>query len=215
MGLGWKVYTADGLRVIHHGGESAGHQSFLGFDRDRGVGVLLLADSRADEALDQVALYLLTGNVPLPDFSHPREILLAAEVLETYVGKYRIDGENFVGIDVRDGRLLYTETTTAGKLVRETTIYASSESDFYFTDIPVTLVFDRPDPETGKSAPGVTLLLSDDQTFRALPRPIATRSGSQRLAGRRPGFCSIRTLCRMGQPTSGLPERSCGAAAAG
>jgi hypothetical protein len=168
MGLGWKVYTADGLRVIHHGGESAGHQSFLGFDRDRGVGVLLLADSRADDALDQVALYLLTGNVPLPDFSHPREILLAPEVLETYVGKYRIDGENFVGIDVRDGRLLYTETTTAGKLVRETTIYASSESDFYFTDIPVTLVFDRPDPETGKSAPGVTLLLSDDQTFRAL-----------------------------------------------
>ena len=59
------------------------------------------------------------------------------------------------------------ETTAAGKVVRETTIYASSLTDFYFTDIPVTLVFERPDPETGGSALGLTLLLPDDQTFQA------------------------------------------------
>jgi hypothetical protein len=163
--------------VIHHGGESAGHQSFLGFDRDRGVGVLLLADSRADDALDQVALYLLIGTVPLPDFSHPKEIFLAPDMLETYAGKYRIDGENFVGIDVRDGRLLYTETTTAGKLVRETTIYASSETDFYFTG-------HCRDPRLRPARPGDRRVRTRNDPPPVRPPdvpgaagPIATRSG--------------------------------------
>jgi CubicO group peptidase (beta-lactamase class C family) len=141
MGLGWKIHQEGARRIVHHGGESAGHQAFVGYDPGSGVGVVLLADSRSADDLDRVALHLLDPRIPLPDFSRPPETTVAPEVLASYAGRYAAEGDNLIEIGVREGRLLYTEWTPGGDLVRETTVPASSDTEFFFLEIPATLEF--------------------------------------------------------------------------
>lgn len=138
-GLGWKLHRRGDRRVVHHGGQSAGHQSFVGFDRSRGVGVVLLADSKADDGLERVALQLLAPEVPLPDFSRPRAVALPEETLRAWVGSYRLEGGNSVDLVLGDGRLTYVERTPDGDLVRETELLARSATELFLADLPVDI----------------------------------------------------------------------------
>lgn len=167
MGLGWKIHENGDRRIVHHGGESAGHQAFLGYDPAAGVGVVLLADSRSRDDLDRVALHLLDPRIPLPDFSLPPETSVASDVLASYAGIYAAEGDNSIEIGARDGRLLYTERTPAGDLVRETTVPASSDTKFFFLEIPATLEF-LPGESDG-SGPVLVLRIQGDVVLR-VPR---------------------------------------------
>lgn len=136
-GLGWKLHRRGERVLVHHGGQSAGHQSFVGFDPARGVGVVLLADSKADDGLDRVALHLLAPEVPLPDFSRPRAVELPEETLRAWAGSYQLDDGNSIDLVLADGGLTYVERTPAGKLVRETEFLARSARQFFLADVPV------------------------------------------------------------------------------
>lgn len=172
MGLGWKIHEDGERRIVHHGGESAGHQAFMGYDPAAGVGVVLLADSRSRDDLDRVALHLLDPRIPLPDFSHPPEATVAPEVLASYAGRYVVEGDNPIEIGTRDGRLLFIERTPEGELVRETTVRASSDTEFYFLEIPATLAFVPGD--AGGSGPVLVLRIRGDVVLRA-PREALSR----------------------------------------
>jgi CubicO group peptidase (beta-lactamase class C family) len=82
---------ADG--TYRHAGGKEGYRSGLAFDPSRGVGAVVLANTRTyeDEPMD-IALHLVTGE-PLPSpsvapASKPR-VFLATERLESLVGTYR------------------------------------------------------------------------------------------------------------------------------
>ncbi len=43
VGLAWNIHSEAGLRTIWQGGATGGSQAFIGFDPDRGIGVVVLA----------------------------------------------------------------------------------------------------------------------------------------------------------------------------
>ena len=163
--LGWQVHEDGELVVYHHGGDGNGYQGFIGLRLDNGVAVVLLSNSSADDALQNIALHLLDPNVSLPTFDHPSAIALDQQILQGYAGRHSIvddpDG-NTIKLQVEDGRLLYVERQSDDTLVRRSPLYAEDERNFVLREIPVRLSFSDGTPES-------PLLAVGDQRFKLRP----------------------------------------------
>ena len=142
--LGWQVHEDGELVVYHHGGDGNGYQGFIGLRPDNGGAVVLLSNSSADDALQDIALHLLDPRVPLPSFDHPSAIALDPQLLEAYAGRYVIaddpDG-NTIDLQVEDGRLVWIERGPTGELVRRSRLYAEDDRHLVLREIPVRLSF--------------------------------------------------------------------------
>lgn len=157
--LGWKRHREDGLEVFHHGGDGNGYQAFMAFRPSNGTGVVLLTNSSADDALQQVAHHLLDPGVPLPDFDGAPALLLTPQQLAPYAGRYRILGDaNTVELTVADDGLHYIERDGEGELVRESRLFALSPDRFELREIPVTVAFEGPDRATLKAGEQVFVM---------------------------------------------------------
>jgi len=66
IGLGWVLTREGGQEVVWHNGQTGGYSSFLGFDKEAGVGIAVLANLPIGEVLTQRALAFLT------DLGEPR-----------------------------------------------------------------------------------------------------------------------------------------------
>jgi CubicO group peptidase (beta-lactamase class C family) len=141
--LGWKRHVQGELEVFHHGGDGNGYQAFVAFRPATRTGVVLLANSSSDDALQQVALHLMDPNLPLPSFDHAPALLLSREQLTPRVGRYRIVGDvNTIELRLDDDGLRYIETDSAGEQVRDSRLFALAPDRFELREIPVTLRFD-------------------------------------------------------------------------
>lgn len=63
VGLTWMIRAVADRRLVWHEGGAGGHRVFLGFDPDRGVGVVVLADSGS--GLNDLGFHLLDPRLPL------------------------------------------------------------------------------------------------------------------------------------------------------
>lgn len=61
MGLGWLRTTGPGGTAVWHNGGTGGYRTFLGFNPETGVGVVLLSNSGGLDAVDSVGLEHLIG----------------------------------------------------------------------------------------------------------------------------------------------------------
>lgn len=163
--LGWKLHLDGDLQVFHHGGDGNGYQAFMGFRQDNGVGVVLLSNSSADDALQRIALHLLDPRIDLPRFDHPPAIALDTRKLRRHVGHYRIDHDdgNTIELTLDDEGLVYVERTGAGKQVRRSRLHADSATRMHLREVPVTLEFPTEDAPTRR-----IVLRFQDQRFTLL-----------------------------------------------
>lgn len=153
IGFGWKLHNTNNMKIFSHGGQGSDYQIFAGFNKAKGVGVVLMTNSISDDHLKQIAIHILSlGEVPLPNFKNPKEVDVNIEYLKQYVGRYEPvkKGENIVEISVKQGKLFYIETSNKGKVIRRTHIYAKNEKEFFFKEIPVTMTFEV-NEDSGKS----------------------------------------------------------------
>lgn len=114
--LGWQVHDDGTRRIFHHSGDANGYQVFIGFRRDTQTGVVLLANSSAEDGLQQIALHLLDDSVPLPVFTADGEAAPAAG-LDRYAGAYVVEGDdsgNGISILATADGLVYVETGPDG-----------------------------------------------------------------------------------------------------
>lgn len=74
VALGWHILPIPGGEIVWHNGGTGGFRSFVGFDRARRVGVVVLVDTASPVGGDDIALHLLAG-APL---SKPKPVRLAA-----------------------------------------------------------------------------------------------------------------------------------------
>ncbi|MBW8860036.1 MAG: beta-lactamase family protein, partial [Caulobacter sp.] len=94
VALGWHVSPrpedkgGPGGEIVWHNGATGGFHSFVGFDKTRGVGVVVLVNTASDVGGDDIAMHLLAG-APLSKPAH-QEIPVAASILERYVGQYQM-----------------------------------------------------------------------------------------------------------------------------
>lgn len=87
IGLGWQIRSVGNARIVWKDGGTAGFQTFIGFDPERGVGAVVLSNTAIE--VDDLGLHLIDPNVPLET---PPPIPLRADVpepvLRDYVGEY-------------------------------------------------------------------------------------------------------------------------------
>lgn len=133
IGLNWMMRKAGDQTIIMHGGATAGYQTHIAFDPDRGVGVVLLTN--AAEFDDDVGLDLLRrGAGPAR-----REVAVSAGVLGRYAGVYKTDSGPSVVVRLEDEGHL---TVQMPQNVRFR-MYAESDSTFFLKRAPWGVRFTR------------------------------------------------------------------------
>ena len=133
IGLGWHI-TPDGVRW--HNGQTGGFHSYVAFDPEAGVGVVVLSNTATPlgDALGQALVLMLQGKpytVPLPT-----TVKLPEETVAKYVGTYKMSSDFVISISRDDDRLFAQATGWPGFR-----LYASSETEFYLRVVEARISF--------------------------------------------------------------------------
>ena len=130
IGLGWNLpQSGDGIH--YHGGGNLGYSSFLAWDSERKIGVVVLMNVYAGPK--EYLGYSLLRGLPKPFPVDP-------QVLAAYAGRYQLDGFD-VTIRVEGARiyLWVPSSNEEGELI------AISESQFYLEEYHAEITFYRND----------------------------------------------------------------------
>ena len=141
MALGWHATTTTTGEIVWHSGATVGSLSFLGFDRQRGCGVVVLNNTR--EAGDESLGWRLlspggSGSTRQLDPSHK----LGAKALERFVGRYGLASGSILAV-TREADRLFAQLILGGRAhsrpVRE--IFPLSPTRFGWGDASVEVTF--------------------------------------------------------------------------
>jgi CubicO group peptidase (beta-lactamase class C family) len=134
MGLGWFRTNFVGTEITGHNGSTSGFRAYVGLDLAARRGVVVLANSIADAAIDNLGNHLLVPAIPLFVPSPPAErkrIQVDIQLLDQYVGTYkRKDNERDLVRFYREGEQLYVSNR-----VQSMRLYAESEKSFFTEDL--------------------------------------------------------------------------------
>jgi len=122
---------------VWHNGGTGGYHSFIGFDKSKRLGVVVLSNSNND--IDDIGLHLLESKYELVKYAPPsarKAIKLDPKIFDAYVGQYELV-PNFIITITRDGDRFYAEATGQGKAE----LFAASETDFFLTLVDAQLTF--------------------------------------------------------------------------
>lgn len=139
IALGWNILRNNNAEIAWKNGSVGGFRAFIGFDRSSRRGVIALANAQTGNGVDDIGLHLLDATLPI-DTHIPRahkEIVLAADVLERYVGRYRFSETDVIEI-VRDGSQLFC-FLGPDKLP----LFPESDRDFFLKVADIQLTFDN------------------------------------------------------------------------
>ena len=140
MGLGWHIRSTPDGQIVWHNGGTGGYRSFIGFDpaRERGVVVLTNASSSSDD----IGFHLIEPRLPLQAPALPqgnrKEITLAPEVLDRYIGEYQL-APTFSIVITREANALFAQATNQPRFP----IFAEKEDDFFLKVVNAQLRFTK------------------------------------------------------------------------
>ena len=140
VGLGWIIQNKFDTEIVWHNGGTGGYHSFIGFDKKKRRGVVVLSNSTND--IDDIGLHLLESQYPLAKIETPKErkaIKLDPKIFDAYVGEYQLTPA-FILTFSREGDKFFTQATGQQKLE----LFAQTETDFFIevVDAQVTFVKD-------------------------------------------------------------------------
>lgn len=139
IALGWHKIPSFGEEVVWHNGQTGGYHSFIGFDKKRGVGVVVLANAALD--IDDIGRHLLDRRYPLNTVSPKKErktIQVDSKVLDSYVGEYELLPTFVISITKEENRLMLQAT---GQPKFE--IFAETEAKFFLKVVDAQVTFVR------------------------------------------------------------------------
>ncbi|KQN00347.1 serine hydrolase [Sphingomonas sp. Leaf25] len=112
MATGWTVAKTPTGPVVTHGGATGGYLANIAFDPLRRRGVVVLANTRAEPGVDDIATHILTGSPlaavpppPKPSAMRPA-IRLAPDDLDRFVGRYRLPPDQVITVFRSGDRLM-------------------------------------------------------------------------------------------------------------
>jgi serine-type D-Ala-D-Ala carboxypeptidase/endopeptidase len=115
IGLGW-LLPKHAVGIVKHNGQSMGYNSFLAWDPQRKIGLVVLTNAHV--SIDDVAPQLMRGL--------PKPFPVDPQVLATYAGRYQDSDGVILTIRV-DGSRIFVQTPQG----QEYELFASSENQFY------------------------------------------------------------------------------------
>ena len=141
IALGWHKLAINEGEICWHNGQTGGFHSFVGFDKEGGVGVVVLANTAAD--IDDIGLHLLNRQIPLRKVEPKKTrtaIQVDAKILDGHVGNFEL-APTFVIAITREGDHLMLQATGQPKLE----LFAESEKEFFLkaVDAQITFVQDK------------------------------------------------------------------------
>lgn len=131
MGLAWMPRTSDGRTLLGHAGGTAGFSTFIAFDPDARVGVVVLTNSGDFDYADYIGRALL-------DPQRRTEVSLSPEERQAYIGTYRLREDLDLRVSEEAGRL-YGQLTNQPKLP----LYAEAPDRLFFRHVDAQLHFTR------------------------------------------------------------------------
>lgn len=134
---GWDVRQDDGVTVMSHGGGINGFATMIIRVPDEKLLVVTLSNvlpSQAGKVANELARLARGKDVEIP--KPKKEITLAPEILDRYVGKYELRPDFILEV-TREGGQLVTQATGQGKLP----VFAESETRFFPKAIDATITF--------------------------------------------------------------------------
>jgi len=106
LGLAWQIERRDGPMLLWHGGATGGYRSFIAYDPDRKLGIVVLANDA--RGVEEFGFTLLAGRLPSPPVS---EIPAApVEALLPYLGNYPLAPSLMLAITATGGQLFAQAT---------------------------------------------------------------------------------------------------------
>jgi CubicO group peptidase (beta-lactamase class C family) len=140
IGMGWHILTRYGTEIVWHNGGTGGYHSFIGFNKAKHLGVVVLSNSTND--IDDIGRHLLESQYPLAKYEPPKEhkaISLDPKILESYVGEYQLAPNVLMSVS-KEGDKLFVQPTGQPKF----DLFAESETEFFLTvtDAQVSFVKD-------------------------------------------------------------------------
>ena len=139
--LGWVVTTGKKHEIVWKSGTTGGFNAFMGFDPKTRVGVVVLSNMLIATGVDDIGMHLLDPSRPLAKlapFVHRREIPLAAEIFDRYVGSYRVNSK-VTFVFMREGARMFTQMNNAGPKFE---LLAESEKDFFLKTDDAQITFE-------------------------------------------------------------------------
>jgi len=141
IGLAWLIIQNEGLKIILHEGGTEANSSFVGFDPQKNIGVVVLSNSNI--AVTDIGLYALTGKLDLfqlGDYTEPELVPMDPAVYDAYVGTYQTT-PNFFIIVTRENGQLFAQGTGQPRFE----LFPQSENTFFLKAIKATISFIRDD----------------------------------------------------------------------
>ena len=144
IGLAWHVSKNFGSELIWHNGATGGYHTFVGLDKEKHRGVVVLANSASD--IDFIGRHLLNSHFQLPSPTKDASHTLAKidyHIYDKYVGKYELAPQIFFTI-TRDGNHLFAQLTGQQSLE----VFPESETEFFYKVVDAQLTFLTNETET-------------------------------------------------------------------
>lgn len=141
IGLNWHIRSESTSKIVWHNGGTAGFRTFIGFDPERKVGVVVLTNS--GHGADDIGLHLINKDIPLAPPKAPikrTEIVVPAKVLEDYVGEYALSSQFSIAVTLETGALFIQATGQA-----KFPVFAESETKFFLKVVEAQISFRRDD----------------------------------------------------------------------
>ncbi|ATC33853.1 serine hydrolase [Caulobacter vibrioides] len=136
VALGWHVWSTPEGDIVTHSGGTMGFQSFVGFNRKTGLGVVVLSNTAGVMGVDDIGLHLMTGQ-PLKTPPKTRvAVPLPAAAFDKLVGRYGM-APGVVMTIRRDGERML------GQLTGQPTVelFAESPTTFFLKVVDAQLTF--------------------------------------------------------------------------
>jgi CubicO group peptidase (beta-lactamase class C family) len=137
-GLAWNVTSTGVSTIIWHEGQIQSHYAFIGLDRERGFGAVILASSGIP--LTDIGLHILDSRYPIADFEPPAQpkFKLDESSLEAFAGQYKVGADYIISI-TKEGDRLFSQGPGMPKLE----ILPISETEFAVKGLNIRIRFVR------------------------------------------------------------------------
>lgn len=139
IGLGWHI--ADNGAIHWHNGQTGGYHSFVGFNREKRIGVVVLANSGAG-VIDEIGmglLKMLDGAAPAPLSVRPSADVDPAG-LDTLAGSYFL-GLGAMYVVTREGDRLMAQLGAQPKFQ----LHSAGGDEFFYRVVDARVTFERDD----------------------------------------------------------------------
>ena len=141
IGLGWHILKKHDSEIIWHNGGTGGYRSFLGFDKAKGLGVIVLSNSTND--IDDIGRHLLNPKFELAKLEPTKErtaIKGDPKIYDAYVGHYELTPSFVIAITKEGGRI-FAQATGQPRFE----VFPESETKFFLTVVDAQITFVKND----------------------------------------------------------------------